>query len=60
MSSYMMGYHYEMPKRGDGVRLTCGRLLISSMTKASANNVKKQLILDGHSKDDILIEKNEY
>ncbi len=54
----MMGYHYDQPKRGGGVSLQAGNLYIASMTKASANEIKKELIRNGFDKEEIKIENN--
>jgi len=63
MASMLMGYHYDMPKRGYGfnLRLLGGgaSLFINQMTRKSAAEVQKQMILDGHSPEHISIEKNE-
>jgi len=63
MASMYMGYHYDMPKRGNGysIQLAGGgaSLFIAEMTKKSAAEVQKQMILDGHSPEHITIEKNE-
>jgi hypothetical protein len=58
-----MGYYYESPKRGDGYSISTangfgGRLYISPTTKASALEIKRQMIAQGIPKEEILIEKN--
>ena len=58
MSSYSNGYEYDMPKRGDGHRLETDRILILNITKKSAQNVKREMIMDGIDKDTISITKN--
>ena len=58
MNSYTMGYYYDRPKRGKGYNLTCGRLYIACLTKSSALEVKRELIREGHSSEDVKIEKN--
>ena len=58
MSSYYMGYEYDMPKRGEGYRLETERILISRITKKSAQQVRSQMISEGVAKETITIEAN--
>ena len=57
MSMYM-GFHYTEPKRGDGYSLKAGNLYFPFITKASANEIKRELLNRGFGKEEIEIEKN--
>ena len=62
MSMYM-GYHYNEPKRGNGCSLKAkgdrgSVLYFPSITKASALNIKKEMLNRGYEETDIDIEKN--
>jgi len=58
MSMYM-GYHYKEPKRGNGYSFQVkGVIYIASMTKASANELKRDFKNRGYANDEILIVKN--
>jgi len=58
MGSYMMGFHYDRPKRGNGVSIEWHNGYIGSLTKKSALNIKRELINMGTDKDLIVIEPN--
>jgi len=61
--SMLMGYYYESPKRGNGYNLHLISVkmpvFIAEMTKKSATEVKRMMVLEGHNPEHITIEKNE-
>jgi hypothetical protein len=57
-----MGYYYNEPKRGKGFRLEAnfgsGSLVFDPIIKCDAMEIRRQMLLQGYSKDDITLEKN--
>jgi hypothetical protein len=58
-----MGFYYTEPKKGDGYSITApkmgmGSIYISPMTKASALEVKREMVARGIPRESIEIEKN--
>ena len=65
--SMSMGYYYDEPKKGKGFSITVhgfyrggGNFYLGFVTKKSADELKRQFISEGFSKDDIEIEKNKW
>jgi hypothetical protein len=61
MNMYM-GYYYDIPQKGKGHRLEAsfgsGSLLFDPITKSSALSIKREMLKNGYSKEDITITKN--
>ena len=60
--AYYMGYHYDEPKRGKGFCMTAdfghGKLTFDPITKGYATEVRRELLRNGYTKDDIKSERN--
>jgi len=57
------GYYYDSPKKGAGwiveAPMPTGTMRLGPMTKACANEIKRQMILRGHDAQDIAIVKGD-
>jgi hypothetical protein len=57
-----MGYHYKEPKKGKGFRLEgdfgTGSLVFDPITKASAVEIRREMLRNGMGKENITITKN--
>ena len=55
------GYYYDSPKKGKGWIVECpmrtGTMRLGPMTKACANEIKRQMILRGNDKNEVTITK---
>ena len=56
MGSYSNGYHYNMPKRGNGYCLEWESGIIHRIVKKDGDRIKKELIANGY--EEVELTKN--